>query len=87
VYEDAERPDPYSEYRAGFEMRTRKRCARVETRTHAGVDRLVRSVRFSSSCPSRSAASVDCAVSRTWSTIWSMTARNAVGSFSRVVMS
>jgi RHS repeat-associated protein len=42
VYEDAERPDPFSEYRGGFEIRTRRRCARIETRTHAGADRLVR---------------------------------------------
>ena len=41
VYEN-ERPDPFSEYRAGFEIRTRRRCARIETRTHAGADRLVR---------------------------------------------
>lgn len=40
VYED--RPDPFSEYRAGFEIRTRLRCTRIETRTHAGADRLVR---------------------------------------------
>jgi RHS repeat-associated protein len=40
VYED--RPDPFSEYRAGFEIRTRKRCARMEIRTHADQDRLAR---------------------------------------------
>src|SRR5262249_55778936 len=38
----AERFDPFSEYRPGFEVRTRKRCSRIEVRTHAGVDRLVR---------------------------------------------
>src|SRR5262249_5480827 len=43
VYEDGERPDPFSDYRPGFEMRTRRRCARIETWTHAGADRLVRS--------------------------------------------
>jgi hypothetical protein len=36
------RPDPYSDYRAGFEIRTRKRCTRISVRTHAGSDRLVR---------------------------------------------
>jgi RHS repeat-associated protein len=37
VYE--ERPDPFSEYRAGFEIRTRLRCKRIEIRTHADQDR------------------------------------------------
>jgi RHS repeat-associated protein len=40
VYE--ERPDPFSNYRAGFEIRTRRRCTRIEIRTHADRDRLVR---------------------------------------------
>jgi len=39
-YED--RPDHFSEYRAGFEMRTVRRCARIEVSTHAGVDTLTR---------------------------------------------
>jgi hypothetical protein len=39
---DKDRPDPFSEYRAGFEIRTRKRCVRIETRTHAEKVRLVR---------------------------------------------
>ena len=39
-YED--RPDPFSEYRAGFEIRTRKRCNCIETRTHADEERLIR---------------------------------------------
>jgi hypothetical protein len=39
----ADRPDPFSEYRAGFEVRTRKRCARIESRTRTDADRLVRS--------------------------------------------
>jgi RHS repeat-associated protein len=38
VYE--ERPDPISEHRAGFEIRTRLRCRRIEIRTHAGPDLL-----------------------------------------------
>ena len=37
-----ERPDPFSEYRAGFEIRTRLRCKRIEIRTHADHDRLSR---------------------------------------------
>jgi RHS repeat-associated protein len=41
VYED--RPDPYSEYRSGFEIRTRLRCTRIEVRTHANQDVLARS--------------------------------------------
>jgi hypothetical protein len=30
-----ERPDPCSDYRAGLEIRTRKRCEHIEVRTHA----------------------------------------------------
>jgi RHS repeat-associated protein len=44
VYED--RPDPFSSRRAGFEIRTTKRCARIEVRTHADVTRLARVYRF-----------------------------------------
>lgn len=40
VYE--ERPDLFSDYRAGFELRTRLRCKRIEIRTHADQDRLAR---------------------------------------------
>ncbi len=42
VYDDTDRPDPFSEYRSGFEIRTRRRCARIEVRTHADAERLVR---------------------------------------------
>ena len=38
----ADRPDPFSDYRAGFENRTTKRCTRIEIRTHAEGDHLVR---------------------------------------------
>jgi RHS repeat-associated protein len=38
IYE--KRPDPFSEYRAGFEIRTVQRCKRIEIYTHAGVERL-----------------------------------------------
>ena len=41
-FEYEERPDPFSEYRAGFELRTRKRCRRIHIRTHASEDRSVR---------------------------------------------
>lgn len=44
IYED--RPDPFSEYRTGFEIRTIRRCTRIEIRTHADQDRLVRSYRL-----------------------------------------
>jgi hypothetical protein len=37
-----ERPDPFSEYRPGFEIRTRRRCARIIVRTHAGAEQVVR---------------------------------------------
>jgi RHS repeat-associated protein len=40
VYE--ERPDPFSQYRSGFEIRTKKRCRRIAVQTHADVDRLIR---------------------------------------------
>jgi hypothetical protein len=37
-----ERPDPFSDYRAGFEIRTNRRCISIEVRTHADRERLVR---------------------------------------------
>jgi hypothetical protein len=40
VYED--RPDSFSSYRSGFEIRTTKRCKRIEVRTHADADQLAR---------------------------------------------
>ncbi|MFH0341567.1 MAG: SpvB/TcaC N-terminal domain-containing protein [Chromatiales bacterium] len=39
-YED--RPDPFSEYRSGFEIRTIRRCTRLEISTHPGTDLLTR---------------------------------------------
>jgi RHS repeat-associated protein len=39
-YED--RPDPFSDYRAGFEIRTRQRCTAIEIFTHPGMDILTR---------------------------------------------
>src|SRR5262245_61065674 len=44
VYE--ERPDPFSDHRAGFEIRTRRRCTGIEIRTHADRERLVRTYRL-----------------------------------------
>src|SRR5215470_13832054 len=44
VYEGndlAIRPDAFSDYRAGFEIRTRKRCERIEVRVHEAQERLV----------------------------------------------
>ena len=41
-YDDEERPDPFSEYRAGFEIRTQKRCKQIVIRTHGDAERLVR---------------------------------------------
>jgi Salmonella virulence plasmid 65kDa B protein len=41
-----ERPDPFSEYRPGFEIRTTRRCASIEVRTHADRERLVRVCRL-----------------------------------------
>jgi RHS repeat-associated protein len=40
VYES--RPDPFSTYKAGFEIRTTRRCIRVEVSTHADVSRLTK---------------------------------------------
>jgi RHS repeat-associated protein len=42
----ADRPDPFSSHRSGFQMRTTRRCERIEIRTHAGETRLARSYRF-----------------------------------------
>jgi Salmonella virulence plasmid 65kDa B protein len=39
-------PDPFSDRRAGFEIRTRLRCRRVEIRTHPDQDLLTRSYEF-----------------------------------------
>jgi len=39
IYE--QRPDPFSDYRAGFEIRTVKRCTRIEIYTAAERERLV----------------------------------------------
>jgi RHS repeat-associated protein len=44
TYED--RPDAFSQYRAGFEIRTRKRCQQIAIHTHAGQDHLVRTYHF-----------------------------------------
>src|SRR5262249_48954500 len=41
-----ERPDPFSEYRPGFEIRTARRCTSIEVRTHADRERLVRTYRL-----------------------------------------
>ena len=41
-----QRPDPFSDHRAGSEIRTRRRCTKIEIRTHAGVERLVRTYRL-----------------------------------------
>ncbi|UZR27237.1 SpvB/TcaC N-terminal domain-containing protein [Methylococcus mesophilus] len=37
-----QRPDPFSEYRAGFEIRTVRRCTRIEVYTQADKERLTR---------------------------------------------
>lgn len=39
-----QRPDPFSEYRAGFEIRTVRRCTRIEVHTQADQARLTRTV-------------------------------------------
>lgn len=48
IYTDAERPDPFSDYRAGFEIRTSKLCEaiRVSTRTVDGQPHSIREYGF-----------------------------------------
>jgi len=41
-----ERPDKFSDYRAGFEIRTVKRCRRIEISTHADVDMRTKTFHF-----------------------------------------
>ncbi len=43
-YED--RPDPFSEYRPGFEIRTTKRCTHIEVHTHPNETHHVRTYQF-----------------------------------------
>jgi RHS repeat-associated protein len=40
------RPDPFSNYKAGFEIRTTQRCSRIEVSTHADASRVARIYRF-----------------------------------------
>src|SRR5439155_15254187 len=40
------RPDPFSNYRAGFEVRTARRCTQIEVRTHAEITQLARVYRL-----------------------------------------
>lgn len=44
-YEE-DRPDAFSDYRNGFEIRTTKRCSGIAVTTHADQDRLARTYRF-----------------------------------------
>ena len=44
TYDD--RPDPFSEYRSGFEIRTIRRCTQIEIFTHADSDVLTRTYHF-----------------------------------------
>lgn len=48
-FEYEPRPDPFSDYRAGFEVRTTTRCPAIRVSTHAadGVARVAREYRFS----------------------------------------
>ena len=64
VYEA--RPDPFSEFRAGFEIRTRLRCKRIEIHTHADQDRLARTYELLYLCKihRRSGGAAQCQESR-----------------------
>jgi RHS repeat-associated protein len=44
-YED--QPEPFSNYRGGFEVRTTRRCSAITIRTHFDADRRMRQYRFS----------------------------------------
>lgn len=46
TFEYEDRPDRFSEYRSGFEIRTRRRCQRIEIRTHAAQEQLTRTYQF-----------------------------------------
>ncbi|AMC99899.1 SpvB/TcaC N-terminal domain-containing protein [Halomonas chromatireducens] len=46
AFDYADRPDSFSEYRAGFEIRTRRRCRQITVSSHADKDRAIRSWRF-----------------------------------------
>ena len=43
----AARPDPFSNYRAGFEIRTVRRCSSIEIHSDTGTDLLARTVTLS----------------------------------------
>jgi RHS repeat-associated protein len=45
-FEYEERPDPFSDCRAGFEIRQTRRCRSVIVKTHAGAERTVKEYRF-----------------------------------------
>jgi hypothetical protein len=45
-YETHRRPDPFSEYRAGFELRITRRCKRILIETHADAIRPAREYNF-----------------------------------------
>src|SRR5262249_43307690 len=40
------RPDPFSNYRAGFEVRTTRRCSQIEVRSHAETSQVARVYRL-----------------------------------------
>lgn len=44
IYDD--RPDPFSEYRPGFELRTVRRCTQIDLFTHHNTDTLARTYHF-----------------------------------------
>lgn len=46
VFNYEQRPDPFSDYRPGFEIRTTRRCTSIEIRTHADRERLTRIYRL-----------------------------------------
>ncbi|WP_291409029.1 SpvB/TcaC N-terminal domain-containing protein [Actinophytocola sp.] len=43
TFQHEPRPDPFADYRAGFEIRTVRRCTGIEVATHAGPERRWRS--------------------------------------------
>jgi hypothetical protein len=58
LFEYEPRPDPFSDCRPGFETRTRLRCRRIEVRTHADADTLVRTYELGYAEASRNGVSL-----------------------------
>ncbi|MFZ0726252.1 MAG: SpvB/TcaC N-terminal domain-containing protein, partial [Desulfobacterales bacterium] len=45
-FEYEERPDPFSNYRSGFQIRTTQRCSNIDIQTHTNAAQLIRRYQF-----------------------------------------